>query len=151
MKFLIPTLIASIVFVSIYSRADSVPGENSNTKQCQNVLVRVCKNETVVVVKKKAKKKKVIYLNDIPIEKTVTKTVTKVEKVDSTKRNIVSIFGQSRITDLKTATTPTSAKVESVREPVLGLMYQRITDSGLVLGAGLDTEGDGLLNIGIGW
>lgn len=144
MKYLI------ILLVSLQSFADT-PGPI-----CDQVTLTVCKGEKAVVVKKNNKKKvvkkaekplPVIYVEDVIVEKRVE--VIKV--VNKTRKNVVFIYGQRKITDLEVKTGPNTAKVESQREAVLGLGYQRQFDSGLVLGAGVDTQGDVQGQIGIGF
>lgn len=150
-KFLLP------LFVALNVNADS-PGKMTTSEadqQCKQVTMTVCKGEKAVVVKKKAKAKKapkptpVIYLEDVIVEKKVV--VEKRVVVDKTRRNTMFLYGQNKITDLNTTVSGNSASVESERNLVPGIGYQRQFDSGLMLGAGVDTQADVQLQVGVSW
>ena len=135
-----------VLLMTISANADS-PADPT----CRQQTVTVCKGEKAVVTKlrKKKKKTKVVYLNDTPIPK--DRIVEKQVVVDKTRKNVIFLYGQRKITDLDVKTSGSTAKVESVRETVVGLGYQRQFDSGLVLGAGVDTLGDVQAQVGIGF
>lgn len=139
-----------VLLMTISANADT-PGTvktSESDQQCKIVTLTVCKGEKAVVVKK-AKKKKLIYLNDIPIPK--DRIVEKQVTVDKTRRNAIFLYGQRKIADLDAKSTGSTAKVESVRETVVGVGYQRQFDSGLMLGAGVDTLGDVQAQVGVSW
>lgn len=152
MKYLL-----AVILLALNVNADS-PGKivtSEADQQCKQVTVTVCKGEKAVVVKKKNKPKKaqkplpIIYLEDVVVEKKVV--VEKRVVVDKTRRNTLFIYGQNKITDLETQVSGNSASVVSERNLVPGIGYQRQFDNGLMLGAGVDTQADVQVQIGVSW
>jgi hypothetical protein len=144
------------LFVALNVNADS-PGKmttSESDQQCKSVTVTVCKGEKAVVVRKKAKAKKIAKpITEALIERQVVveKRVVVTKTVDKTRRNTVFLYGQNKITNLDTKVSGNTASVESERNIVPGIGYQRQFDSGLMLGAGVDTQADVQLQVGISW
>lgn len=134
-----------VLLMTISANADT-PADPT----CKQETVTVCKGEKAVVIKKAKKKKpKLIYLNDIPIphDRIVEKRVV----IDKTRRNTIFLYGQRKIVDLKTSVSGSTANTVSERDIVPGIGYQRSFDNGLMLGAGVDTQGDVQVQAGISW
>lgn len=146
MKLLILSLLLSLNVL-----ADS-PGPE--TQQCKEVTLTVCKGQKAVVVAKKKKKKTKVVVAPTPAPVPPQKEVVVIRErrtVDVTRKNVIFAYGQRKITDLDVSTGPNTAKVESIRKTVLGLGYQRLFDNSLMLGAGIDTESDIQVQVGISW
>lgn len=138
MKYLLICLVFSL----------SVLADSSGVvEQCKTVTLKVCKGEKAVVVRKKNKKKVVVVAAPV----IATTTVTKIVEVDKTKKNIVFLYAQNKITELQTKVTGMSASTTSTRATVPGVGYQRLLTNGLTLGAGVDTQGDVQGQIGFNW
>ena len=151
MKYLL-----SILLLGSVAMADSVPGENKNEKQCQNVIVRVCKDETVIVVKKKHKKKAkpapaVVKESEPPKTHIITQ-----ERV-VTKKNTVILYTHKSFTGLNVSTSSTStsqsATVSSNYSQTVGIQYIRheLLDTPVAGMMGVDAQGLVMVGAGLDW
>ena len=146
-----------VLLVAISANADS-PGKivtSEADQQCKSVTLTVCKGEKAVVVKKKKKalKPKPQPITETLVEREVVreKRVEVTKTVDKTRKNVLLLYGQNKITDLDTQVNGNSASTVSERNLVPGIGYQRLFDSGLMLGAGIDTQADVQVQAGISW
>lgn len=149
MKYLL-----SILLLSSVALADSSPNENKDEKQCQNVIVRVCKGETVKVVKKAKKKAKaaVVVKEQEPPK---THVITQVREV--TKKNTVILYTHKSFTGLNVATSngtgSQSATVSSNYSQTVGVEYIRheLLDTPIAGMVGVDAQGLIMVGAGLDW
>ena len=144
-------IVSFLMFQALNSYADS-----SELLQCKEKTLVVCDGQKAIVIKKKKAIHKAVVVKEIVIvEKCATKEVVVIKEVDNSKRNIISLYAQQKVTGFRSSTSTGSGtstlKVESKSGIVPGLMYQRLFNSGLAIGGGMDTQADLMINVGIGF
>ena len=135
-KYILP------LFLALNAHADTP------ALQCTTVQKVVCPDEKAIVIKKVRKPRPPVI-----VEKVVEKIVYVKADTAKPKRNIVSLYAQRKVTSLHTSTSVSSgtasARTESQSSIVPGVQYQRLFDSGFVLGIGVDTQAEVLGSIGL--